>query len=383
MLPAKHMSFHPNYTDIMPLGKQKVLDGIRGMAVIAVMGHNMNISWIKGGFFGVDVFFALSGFLITTLLMEERLRYGSISLPRFYGRRALRLYPVLVVLVCILVPTAILLHMPVTKDRLILVAVSVLGYFSNWLVILDSHAWMGALGHTWSLAVEMHFYIIWSLVLFAATRWQRKINFLILARLALIIFAITALWRIWIWKTHSDFIRAYNGSDTRFDALMIGSAASLLRLHHLSLPEVGRRVKSGQYTVQIVEIACVFLLGWLMYHTTTDSPLPYLGGFSLTSTATSVLILTMLLCPRSLMVRFFRTGGLVWIGRISYSLYLWHLPVIRILTPERLSQYGLAPWPAHFLCIVFILVLATCSYYCIERFFLQFKCRLIRLPAEI
>jgi hypothetical protein len=126
--------------------------------VLAVMLHNCGAPGFQGGFLGVDIFFALSGFLITTLLLEDHVRRGTIALAAFFWRRVLRLYPALVVLIAA-VALSSLARPEVDASRVWLVVVSNLFYFSNWVLAADTRAWAGGTAHTWSLAVEVHFYV--------------------------------------------------------------------------------------------------------------------------------------------------------------------------------------------------------------------------------
>lgn len=351
------------------LGYAKSLDGIRGLAVLAVLGHNLGIRWLQGGFFGVDMFFALSGFLISTLLLEDYLGHGGISLSRFFRRRFLRLYPALILLVAASALSSVL-RAEVELPRVGLVVASALLYFSNWVIITDSRAWMGGLGHTWSLAVEMHFYVLWAVTLCLVTRrWGARLGPLL--TLALGVAVVSAAWRAAVWVGSDNLNRAYGGTDTRLDAIFLGAAAALFRLEHLLNPVAGGWAGRPRWAVRALEVFLAVAVGWLIYRTPNLSPVALLGGIGLIGGATALLILTTLLSPHSLLAGPLQTPMLVWFGQISYSLYLWHVPVGKLLTPDRLARFGLGHWVAEVLRVLVSVALAAASYYGVERAFLR------------
>ncbi len=351
------------------LGYVPALDGIRGFAVLAVFGHHLDIGWLTGGFFGVDIFFALSGFLITALLLEEHARHGSISLREFFRRRFWRLYPALVVLVAVSAASAALRD-DVGFGRIALVVAATLTYQSNWLLIADPNSWVGGLGHTWSLAVEVHFYFLWATTLvLAIRRWGLRLRALL--RFALIIAVASELWRIIVWATTTGTGHAYAGTDTRLDSLFFGVAAALLRFDTLTNPSANSIARLTNGKVRALELGLAFGIGWLIYDTEPFSAGAFAGGFGFVGGATALLILITLHHPASLLARPLRNGLLVWFGQISYSLYLWHLPVTKLVTAERLTFFDTGEWFVTLVRVLVSLSLATASYYFIERAFLN------------
>lgn len=356
------------------LGRQPALDGIRGCAVLVVLCHNLKWPGFKGGIFGVDVFFALSGFLITTLLLEDHVRDGRISLRRFFIRRFLRLYPALVVLMGFAVVSVLFVSPPVAGSRVAAVTASVLGYWSNWLVIADARAWFGGLNHTWSLAVEMHFYLIWALLLGWVSR-RRGRDWRVLGAIALSLAAGSALWRALWWGQAADSHWLYAGTDMRLDAVFLGAVAGLMRWGHLNDPARRLLPELSPGQVRAVEMAALGLLILLVTTVAQNSPLASLGGSAAAGGATGLLILTALLYRGSLVARVAVWPVLVWFGVISYSLYLWHVPAAKLFSPARLSAIGLPPLGVEMTRLAASIVIAAASYYLIERYFLRVKDR--------
>jgi len=368
-------------TPIIPqLGRQPALDGLRGFAVLVVLGHNLGAKWLSGGFFGVDVFFALSGFLITTLLLEEFTATGGISLGRFLARRGRRLYPALLVLVAFSVASAVVLHAPVGVPRVALVAGSVLGYFSNWVLGgSDLLAWTGGMAHTWSLAIEAFFYVFWALVVVAVTR-RRGADLRALGGIALMIALGSGLWRAVAWLLGRDPHLLYVATDARLDSVFLGALAAVIRLRHLDGSRPSRLARMKRAWVWGVEALCLgglaVLIGWIHQ----DSPAAYLGGFGLAGAATALLILTALLSRHSLVAAVASNRTLGWFGVISYSIYLWHVPVGKFLAVARFAPLGLPLWLVEILRGAIIVTVAMASYYGIERFFLRSR---RAKPAEL
>jgi len=356
------------------LGRQPALDGIRGLAVLVVLGHNLGWKWLPGGFFGVDMFFALSGFLITTLLLEEFSQTGGISLGRFFVRRGLRLYPALVVLVAFSVASVFVLHPPVTTPRVALMAVSVLGYFSNWVLAIDPRAWAGGMGHTWSLAIEVHFYILWALIIVAITR-RRGADLRLLGAVACTIALASALWRAAALLKGWEASYLYADTDARLDSVFLGAGAALLRLGHFDHPQSSPLALMNRWTIRAFETACIAVLATMICTVAQSAPTAYLGGFGVAGGATALLILTTQLSPYSFVAKAASLRVLAWFGVVSYSIYLWHVPVGKILPAERLAFLGLPPMAVEILRAAIVVVIAAGSYYGIELYFLRLKNR--------
>jgi peptidoglycan/LPS O-acetylase OafA/YrhL len=343
---------------------QPALDGLRALSIVAVLLYHDDYL-LPGGFLGVDVFFVLSGFLITSLLLEEWRCRGQIDLRRFYLRRALRLFPALAAL--LLVGTAFALAFPqASQSPHILRGVGYsLLYVSNWASIRDPMS-LGPLGHTWSLAVEEQFYILWPLCLMGLLRvtgGRRSLDLLIVGFVMA-----SALWCGTLFLAGSTYWRLYIGTDSRADSLLIGCAVAVATTHR-DLP----RILGGPRATRWLAVSAAGFIVSLMVCTSLEWRWYYLGGFLGVAIAASTILIALLSSPDWWITRALCMPPLVWIGRLSYSLYLWHLPIYGFVKAERL---GLSRVSVIVLKLILSFVAAIASYYAIERPFLRLKRRL-------
>lgn len=325
------------------------LDGLRGVAVLIVVGaHATMISMrysLQGGNLGVDIFFVLSGFLITSLLLSEFQTTGHLDFHAFYLRRALRLLPAVTVL-CL--ADAIYFTLKGHPVREILKAVlAVQLYVVNF---AEAYGWpvsFGPLGHAWSLSIEEQFYLLWPLLLFALLRIAPNRARLAAALLGCAVFV--AAWRGFLFYQTGSFNRVYHGLDTRLDALLLGCAVALWpRAVHVSKSLAGT--------------CAVFILWQAIRPSTTINP--FYGQMFAVSASVAVILLYLKTNTAAVLC----VPALTWIGRVSYSLYLWHVPV---LMPIRQSQLS-APMK-YALYLLGSFGAAALSYYLIEQPFLRFK----------
>lgn len=275
--------------DIWRLGHRPALDGVRGLAIIVVMIHHaFPIGLRSGGLVGVTLFFTLSGFLIATLLAEELVRCGRVSFRAFYARRARRLLPAIVA--CSVVLVALGLASP-------LAGFWSLSYLANWAAIDGAN--LGMLSHTWSLAIEEQFYLVFPVVI--AAGWRRP-------RLLAGMLTLGILWPILVrWQGAFSPDRMYRGTDLRMDALLIGCALGIVFV----------RVGTRRWPA-IVGIAGVAGLGWLAVN--PDHLFHYRYGLALTAVASAMLVGV----AATRTVRWLEWGPLMSCGKAAYSLYLWH-----------------------------------------------------------
>jgi peptidoglycan/LPS O-acetylase OafA/YrhL len=342
------------------------LDGLRALAVLLVMAFHLLPGVTPGGFIGVDVFFVLSGFLITGLLLRERDAAGSIHLGRFWARRARRLLPALALLVLTVCAAALALG----GDRLLDLGRQVLGaatFSSNWLAVAAGTSYFseGApelLNNLWSLAVEEQFYLVWPLVvLLIALIPVRAIRFWVLVVVA----AASAVAMGMLYSPEVDPTRVYYGTDTHSFGLALGAALAVFtgswpaaslswsRFARLLAPALGWLAFAG---VLVLSVAM-----------TEADPLTYRGGLALVSLLTAVAIAGAI-TPRSSLGDSLELRPLRWIGERSYGLYLWHWPVWVLLTDALASLSGPAqPWIVGGIAAVVTFVAAAISYRFVEQ----------------
>lgn len=311
------------------------LDGLRAAAVgIVLVGH----AWLRhfhGAGVGVALFFALSGFLITGLLVAEREKYGRIDLPRFYGRRAVRLLPAVVLMLAVTWPV---LRAPVMD------VFASLFYFANWWRIGGNV--MGPYGHMWSLSVEEQFYILWPLVLLALYAWKRARGVFFGA---LGLGVLSAVLRL----PHGvDTWRIAHGLDTRMDALLAGAVLAL-GLH--LWPSVTRRVVAVGCAPAALYVAAVSVLDDFMH--------PQLSYLALTWCC-ALVVGRLVTAPHGISARLLSLRPVVWLGSISYGMYLWHYPVQFMVTGEVIGVSYAMRLPA---VAVLTVLVAAASFYLVER----------------
>ncbi len=338
------------------------LDGLRAIAVGAVVAYHLGSDAVPGGLLGVGIFFTLSGFLITGILRSTVERTGGLDLRHFWLRRARRLLPaVVLLLVVVLAVTA--LSNPGGLGVRAAETVAALFYVSNWTTISLGVSYFarfngpGPLDHLWSLAVEEQFYVFWPLIIWGLiTVFRKRWDRVALVTLALAILSFVAMWVIA--TPGFDNTRAYEGTDTRAGGLLVGAALGMLwRPARLpaKLPTRGRVVVDGAGVVALIVIAL------LLTQTDEYSMFLYRGGILILSLATALLI-AVATHPASLVSRAVGVLPLRWLGERSYGIYLWHLPVI-VFLPESVLQDS--PWRPVLLCVI-IVALAALSWSLVE-----------------
>jgi peptidoglycan/LPS O-acetylase OafA/YrhL len=333
--------------------------------VIAVLGYHFGVPHMDGGLLGVSVFFTLSGFLITGILVTAWQRTGRIPFGQFYLGRARRLLPALaVVLVTVLMVTALVDREELGQRWRETLAAA--GYVSNWFTIhtgssyFDLFAGPSPLEHLWSLAVEEQFYLIWPvllLVLMRLTGGRLPRVALCAAGLAAVSFLLLAV------LAHGgiDNTRPYEGTDTRAGELLVGAALALVYRPTRITFTPPRAVRAG---VDLAGLGALVGVGWLVVSTSTFSLSLYRGGLLLLALL-SALLLVAVTYPGSLSGRLLGSTVPRWLGERSYGIYLWHMPVVAFTPHHEPGTAGDWFWPAA-LGLTLTLVLASLSWTLIE-----------------
>jgi peptidoglycan/LPS O-acetylase OafA/YrhL len=317
------------------------LDGIRAIAVIGVLGFHAGLSGFAGGLLGVDIFFVLSGFLITTLLVAEWSATGTVSFRRFYERRARRLLPGLFLLLLLVAVYARWFAEPDTLSTLRGDALATLAYVANWRFIFSGQSYFVHYGppspllHTWSLAVEEQFYLVWPAVaLFALRRRGRRA----LAAAAATIMVLSAILTACLYNAGVSTSRLYYGTDTRAQEVMVGALLAV------AAPAIARRVRARARPWGVVVLGGIGALSllWALHTVSGQGSFLYKGGFLLVAAATAAVILVVVVVPDTPMARALSWGALGYVGRISYGLYLYHYPLFLMIDNERTGLSGAA-----------------------------------------
>ncbi|MFZ6749308.1 acyltransferase family protein [Undibacterium sp. Ren11W] len=305
------------------------LDGMRGIAILLVMVFHSNLAILKGGFIGVDIFFVLSGFLITVLLLEEFDENNTITLNEFYFRRFLRLAPALLLLLsAVAILSSVFLSGVDRKDQFIDVLISLLNV-SNWARAFSLHP-PTYLGHTWSLSLEAQFYFIWPLVFAGVLKTSRSRCHLVLLGL------IVGLWgsRIYLALNGTSFERLYNGLDTRMDMLLSGSLLAVLLRSNL----VTFYQKKIALVLKYIAPVSALLLLWISAVADWRELSFYYWGMPAIEILVCSIILNIRLVENSFLKNILSNKLFVWIGGISYGLYLWHYPVYALMTTLKFTN---------------------------------------------
>jgi peptidoglycan/LPS O-acetylase OafA/YrhL len=348
-------------------GRVSGLDGLRTLAVALVIVHHVEPEVLPGGAVAVDVFFTISGFVITRLLLAEYVRRGGISLLSFYRRRWLRLVPALLAVcgVCALLASTTSLW---GFDGSLQAAGLSAAFLTNVVRAMEPGSYSdltGPLAHTWSLAVEEQFYLLWPLaLLFLLRRFRARTVLLCTAALCVL----PLLWRCVLWNPDAAH-RIYNGTDTRADQLLAGAlvAVALARLRSDDPRLAALRTWSAR-----LAWPALALLGLVAWQVPVTEDLGawtaawYTIGFLAVAALSAALVTALELSPETALSRLLALTPLAWVGRnLSYGIYLWHYPVVRLLASLGVKEGRLAAT------VVLTLLTALLSYYVIEKPFLR------------
>ena len=349
-------------------GYVPALDGLRAVAVLAVLGLHAWGSLLPGGWVGVDIFFVLSGYLITSILLSERARAGTISLRGFYTRRALRLLPALGVCMVVAIALADLQGPDLTRITEQEAAATAL-YVANWWQVVTPHAPLGLLPHTWSLSIEEQFYLCWPVLLCALLRLGGRRAVLWGALVGSMLVLID---RIVLASSFPLPYLTYFRTDTRVDSLLIGAALAALSAQGV-LARIPGRVLRVAAIVGIATLTAVAL------HYPFDK-LDRAGYTAIALAAAGVLAAVVAPDGWSALRSALGWRPLVMVGRVSYGFYLYHFVILHGVVLRLVPMGPLAA----LITLVLTLGVAGLSYRYVEQPFLRMKERLpSRRPAAV
>jgi peptidoglycan/LPS O-acetylase OafA/YrhL len=358
------------------LGHRPELDGLRGVFILLVLTAHGGIPFMQGGGLGVDGFFVLSGFLITCLLLQEWQQHGSISLRRFYIRRALRLLPALYALL-VMVGLFTLIYIrgegAVATGRGILLSFL---YSTNLapLFFSDYQIGLGLMSHAWSLALEEQFYFVWPLLLIALLSLrQAKVQLLVWTG---VLVAAVLLLRGWLVISGAPGAREYLGINIRAEVLLIGCALGVLAAGGMILPSI----RAARLT-RCLAMVGIGVLTYLVVDPTWLTTLsayylaPLLSGLCWAATLGHLVV-----SPHGRLARLLSWRPLVQVGIVSYGIYLWHNPIFHL---AHTGQAGWLDLPVQLARLAVTAALVVLSYRYLERPMLRIKDRFSgRAPSE-
>ncbi len=297
------------------------LHGLRGLMAMGIIVAHVNQEWFPGAAIIMDMFFVISGFLITSIMLREIEKSGSIALFRFWGRRLQRLYPALLAVVVLTLPVAWLLSenfKAISQD-----ALSSVLYYSNWTKIYE-YIYPSMYGHTWSLSVEEQFYLLWPLIFFLSLAARLRIKQILM--LLMLISLASLAWRHHLIDSGAPWSRIYYALETRMDAFVAGGilAICFIRLHEKLDGRIGHAVLN-LCTLALVILLCVGRPREIEY---------FYWQQSLALILSAAIILQATSLREGLIKRLFCSRPCVYLGERCYSLYLWHWPIIWLLLTE-------------------------------------------------
>ena len=356
------MSDHSNQLELQNSRYMPGLDGLRAVAVIAIIIYHLNPRWLPGGFLGVDTFFVISGYLITSLLLREYHNTQIIDLKNFWIRRFRRLIPALFFMTGVVITYVLVFESGIirtVKED----GIAAFLYMSNWWYIIEDVSYFEAseprpLMHLWSLAIEEQFYIIWPVVLLVLLSKFKNYKHIML--IILIMTIISLIWMMVLAMPYEDNSRVYFGTDTRLQTLLLGVLLAYIWPPFRLKKDIGQKIK-----VWIDGIGIGALLILIIFFVTVDdsSHWIYYGGLYLITLVTLLLIASSV-HPSTVLPKVLGNRFMLWVGTRSYSLYLWHYPIITLINMNFVQ--GQIPFYIILLQVLLTVLCAEISFRWIE-----------------
>lgn len=345
------------------LGYQPAIDGLRAVSVVAVVLYHADVGWMPGGFLGVEVFFVVSGFLITSLLVEERHHAGSISLRAFWMRRARRLLPALYLLLAVVSVASLVVYRD-AAGRMGGDVLAALFYVHNWWQIVQDQSYFAQAGrppllqHLWSLSIEEQFYLVFPPLLAAAlARFVRRD----VARALVVLAVASSVWMAIQFEPFTDPSRVYYSTFTRASGLLLGA---MLALVWAPWRTRGRAAPSAGPVLDAAGVLGLAVIAWFFTRVNAFDPFIYRGGFLLLDVV-CIAVIAVLVHPSAQLSRLLGVRPLVWLGQRSYAIYLWHWPIFMVTRPEL--DVPLTGWPLFVFRVGLTLGAAELSYRWVEQ----------------
>ncbi|MGO9029810.1 MAG: acyltransferase family protein [Acidimicrobiales bacterium] len=351
------------------LGNRPPLTGIRALLMIPVVVYHSNFKTLPGAWVPLQVFFVLSGFLITAMLDSEGRRNGRISLKGFYSRRVVRLVPPLLVTVALMAVYASFVHVADASQRIWGDSAAAL-FYSDYRQALGHAPFFGFLAQTWSLSVEENFYVIWSVLIVAAFIAHRR-RLAYVFSLAGIAFSVAD--RLWLvygapHYDHAVFTRVYYAFDSRADAMFLGCLLGLLA-------NDGCFSHWRPWATRLLSVAAVgssaFLI-WILLTAPLWQEQLLVWWLPLSTIASAIILVYFVIRPRGWGSRFVGIAPLVFLGELSYTVYLVHFPVFLAIQP---NGTGWGFWPTELLRLAIIATIAVASWFLIEKPLMRWRQR--------
>ncbi len=351
------------------------LDGIRGSALLFMLAYHLDRSEPKSGFFSIDMFFVLSGFLITSLLVGEREKSGLIHFGNFYARRALRLLPALFELLVLVLVLSLIFGNRVESHQTLTSIPYTLFYIANWHQVYGYLGSLGMLDHTWSLSLEEQFYFIWPITLVGLLTVFKNNRRLLAIGLMCASVGDMIYRYVLVWDNHSfpsGFLRVYYATDTHCDGLLMGCGMALLLASRTKpASDLARKLSKASACVGVVVLAVV------MFAFNPFIVSSYANGIPIAVFSVAAIIWNLVTDPVRWIAAILGSKPFVFLGKRSYGFYLLHWPIYILIT----SYWGIHRNRCDLTELVLTFIAGTLSYKYIEEPFLRRKVKFQRTEA--